>query len=112
MAAKIGEFQKEGKELIGSVETLLIRLKPVRMRPQDKGANYSIHGPDDCELGAAWRKSGQYGDYLSVKLDCPALPAPINAIMSLKANDSGFYTLRWQRRVERDGQSPEREPEP
>jgi uncharacterized protein (DUF736 family) len=62
-----------------------------------------VHGPDDGELGAAWLKNGQYGDYLSVKLDCPSLLTPINATMALKASNEGVYLLRWQRRGERNG---------
>jgi len=81
----------------GPLETLAFRI-PVRFVKRPKGANFTIHGPDDCELGAAWIKSGEFGDFLSVKLDCPSLPAPINAIMSLKATDDGSFVLRWQRR--------------
>jgi uncharacterized protein (DUF736 family) len=98
--AEIGKFQKEGTAFIGSIDTLAYQLNPVRMKHRDKGADYSIYGPDDGELGAAWRRTGEYGDYLSVKLDCPSLPAPINAIMRLTPDDEGFYALRWQRRTE------------
>jgi uncharacterized protein (DUF736 family) len=94
----IGRFQKEENGYSGSIETLSLQLTPVRFVKRDKGADFAIHGPNDGELGAAWRKTGEYGDYLSVKLDCPTLPAPVNAIMSLKANADGFYSLRWQRR--------------
>jgi uncharacterized protein (DUF736 family) len=63
----------------------------------------AICGPHRNELGAAWLKSGEFGDFLSVKLDCPALLAPINAIMSLKPDDAGVYALRWQRQNGRAG---------
>lgn len=99
----IGRFQKSEFGFSGSIETLSIQLNPVRFLRQDKGANYALHGPDDGELGAAWRKSGQYGDYLSVRLDCPSLLTPINATMALKASNDGVYLLRWQRRGERNG---------
>jgi hypothetical protein len=36
-------------------------------------------------FGATW-ESGDYGNYL--KLDCPSLSAPVNAIMSVKATES------------------------
>jgi uncharacterized protein (DUF736 family) len=97
---EIGKFQTEVYGFSGPIETLAFQLNPVRMKRRDKGADYGIYGPDDCELGAAWRRSGEYGDYLSVKLDCPSLPAPINAIMRLTPDDHGFYALRWQRRPE------------
>lgn len=97
--AVIGRFQKIDDGYSGALETLTFRVNPVRFVPRTKGANFSIHGPDDCELGAAWIKAGEWGDFLSVKLDCPAFAAPLNAIMSLKANpDDGSFLLRWQRR--------------
>jgi uncharacterized protein (DUF736 family) len=94
----IGRFQNHDDGYSGVIETLVLHVKPVRFVKREKGANFSIYGPDDGELGAAWRKAGEFGDFLSVKLDCPSLPAPVNAIMSLKANSDGFFLLRWQRR--------------
>ena len=101
----IGRFQKQDSGYSGSIETLGLQLNPVRFVKRSKGADFAVHGPDDGELGAAWRKTGEYGDYLSVKLDCPTLPAPVNAVMSLKANADGFYSLRWQRRENGRGES-------
>ena len=99
----IGRYEKSGDDFLGSLETLTFQVNPVRLLHQEKGADYAVHGPDDCELGAAWLKSGQFGDYLSVKLDCPSLLAPINAVMALKPNNEGVFFLRWQRRGERNG---------
>lgn len=96
----IGRFQKLDGGYSGAISTLAFNLNPVRFVKRDKGANFSIHGPDDAELGAAWLKDGDYGEFLSVKLDCPSLLAPVNAIMSLKASDDGSFLLRWQRRRE------------
>ena len=101
MSIKIGEFEREDADLTGNIETLGIRVKGVRFRHQDKGANYTIHGPDDVgELGVAWLKSGDFGDYLSVRLDCPTLAAPIHATMKLTPGDNGLFQLRWIRRNE------------
>jgi uncharacterized protein (DUF736 family) len=94
----IGKFQKYAGGFSGSIETLAFQVNPVRLVQRDKGADYAVCGPDDGELGAAWRKTGDYGDYLSVKLDCPSLAAPISAIMALKEDSEGFYRLRWNRR--------------
>jgi uncharacterized protein (DUF736 family) len=93
----IGRFAKEENGSTGSIETLTMQLNPVRFVSRNKGADFAIHGPDDMELGAAWRKAGDYGDYLSVRLDCPSLQAPINATMAMRTTESGFYLLRWQR---------------
>lgn len=99
----IGRFEKNENGFLGSIETLTWSLDAVRFLRRDKGADYSIYGPNDCELGAAWRKTGDYGDYLSVKLDSPSLLAPVAAIMTLKADADGFYRLRWNRRTEKSG---------
>ena len=99
----IGRFQKHEGGFLGSVETLTIHVDQVRFIKRDKGANFELRGPEDGELGAAWIKSGEFGDYLSVRLDCPSLPAPINATMKLTASDDGMYLLRWQRRRETNG---------
>ena len=101
----IGRFRREGDSFSGAVRTLTIGLSDVRFERRDKGANYVIHGPGGAELGAGWVKSGDFGDYLSVRLDCPALPEPINATMKMSPTDDGVYLLRWQRRelVRRDG---------
>jgi uncharacterized protein (DUF736 family) len=96
----IGRFQKDENGFLGSIETLTMQLNPVRFVSRNKEADFAIHGPDDMELGAAWRKVGDYGDYLSVKLDCPSLATPINATMSMRTTESGFYLLRWNRRNE------------
>jgi uncharacterized protein (DUF736 family) len=96
---KIGEFERDSSDLVGSLETLGIQLKGIRFKAPDKGANYTICGPDGVgELGAAWVKSGDFGEYLSVRLDCPTLPSPINATMKLTPTEDGRYFLRWQRR--------------
>jgi uncharacterized protein (DUF736 family) len=97
---KIAELVRENNDFIGKFETLGFRLKGVRFKHQEKGANYTIYGPDGVgELGAAWVKTGDFGDYLSVRLDCPTLAAgPINATMKLTPTEDGRYFLRWQRR--------------
>jgi uncharacterized protein (DUF736 family) len=99
----IGRFQKHESGFSGSIETLGFQVNPVRFVRREKGADYALQGPDNGELGAAWRKTGEWGDYLSVKLDCPSPHAPINATMKLTADTDGFYRLNWQRRRESNG---------
>jgi len=107
--SKIGEFERENDRLKGDIQTLGIQFKGVTFEPQDKGANYTIYGPDGIgELGAAWLKSGDYGEYLSVRLDCPTLLAPINATMKMTPTEEGLYILRWQRRDNSRGNGPGR----
>jgi uncharacterized protein (DUF736 family) len=93
----IAKCRRAGDGFALSFNSLGLRLD-ARMERRDKGANYAVIGPDDSELGAAWLKSGEFGDYLSVRLDCPTLPGPINATMKMTPTADGVYLLRWQRR--------------
>src|ERR1700751_4753136 len=105
----LGLFEKHDENsFIGSIETLGLQLKPVRFLPLEKGADYAVRGPDDGELGAAFHRSGEWGAYLSVRLDCPTLPAPISAPMKLTPSEDGCYFLRWTRRSE-NGRGEEKE---
>lgn len=105
----IGRYEKSGDDFVGSMKTLTFQVDGVHLVHEEKGADYVVRGPDDSELGAAFRKSGQFGDYLSIKLDSPTLLAPINAVMALKPNKEGVYFMRWQRRAERNGEVREQE---
>jgi uncharacterized protein (DUF736 family) len=97
----IGRFEKhDDSTFTGLIETLGIQLNPVRLVALEKGADYAVCGPDDGELGAAFHRSGEWGAYLSVRLDCPTLPAPISATMKLTPSEDGCYFLRWTRRSE------------
>ena len=105
MSMIIGRFEKFGNDFSGSTDSPGLQINPVRLVRQEKGngPSYLVYGPDDGELGAAWVKAGQFGDFLSIKIDGPLLLAPVNATMTLKPNNEGFYFLRWQRRGERNG---------
>jgi uncharacterized protein (DUF736 family) len=84
----------------GALATLMMRMK-VRLEPRDKGADYVLLRVDDgAELGAGWRKSGEWGPYISLRIDCPTLPCPISATMKLTPSEDGWYFLRWSRRSE------------
>src|SRR5665213_3036594 len=96
MSVVIGRFQKVDDGYRGSISTLAWRVNPVRFVKRPKGADFSIYGPDDAELGAAWHMVGEFGEFLWTLIDCPSLAAPVNAFMSL-ASDDGSFLLRWQR---------------
>jgi uncharacterized protein (DUF736 family) len=52
----------------------------------------------DVELGAAWKKRSEEGRYyLSVKLDDPALPQPINCAMVESGDKPDVFILVWSR---------------
>jgi uncharacterized protein (DUF736 family) len=90
----IGKFERHENGLSGRIRTLTMELDALFLK-RDKGADYVVRA-GDFDIGAAWRKSGEWGDYLSVKLDAPELPGPINCTIKLQPVD-GFYLLSWQR---------------
>jgi uncharacterized protein (DUF736 family) len=70
----IGRFEKFGNNFSGLTDSPDLQINPVRLVRQEKESspNYVLYGPDDGELGAAWVKAGQFGDFLSIKIDgCP-----------------------------------------
>ncbi len=97
----IGTFtQNDQNGFHGQVNTAGLNLTDVVFEAMEKGADYAIsasHAGQCFEVGAAWKKEGEYGPYLSVKLDSPVLAEPINATLALKPNDAGLYALRWSR---------------
>jgi uncharacterized protein (DUF736 family) len=71
--ATIGTFTKNvDGTFSGAINTLSLNVKAASFRPNDKSDPKS---PDfrifagKAELGAAWRKTGENGEFLSVKLD-------------------------------------------
>ncbi len=97
----IGTFSatKEGG-WTGSIRTLTIDVK-VRFVPNDNKENEAAPAfrifAGESEIGAAWRKRGSSEnarDYLSVRLDDPALPEGISAAM-FAAADGKESQLVW-----------------
>jgi len=67
----------------------------------DKAPHYRVIGQSkagDVELGAAWKKRSDEGrEYLSVKLDDPALAQPVNCALVASANSTEKFILVWSR---------------
>ena len=100
---KIGHFKQkddttyDGRMLSLTEEHITLFMAPVERRSEN-GPDYRILR-GDFEFGAAWKRTSKDGkSYLSVKLDSPLLPAPINAAL-IEIGDGG-YMLVWNR----DGQ--------
>jgi uncharacterized protein (DUF736 family) len=97
----IGTFtQNDHEGFHGQINAAGLNLTGVVFEAMKKGANFAIsaaNGSECFEVGAAWKKEGEYGPYLSVKLDSPVFAEPINATLALKPNDAGQYALRWNR---------------
>lgn len=98
--AIIGHFTKqENGGYTGSIDTLTIKTRAT-FEPNDKRGEKS---PDYrvtfglAEIGAAWKRSGENGDaHLSVRLDDPSFPAPINCRLVKTGSEHGF-SLIWER---------------
>jgi len=97
--ATIGNFSKNGDGYNGALQTLTFNVK-IKLVPATKEGDNT---PDyrvlagTMEIGAAWkRQSAASKPYLSVKLDDPSLPAPINArLIDLEGGNAMLY---WTRR--------------
>jgi uncharacterized protein (DUF736 family) len=99
--ANIGFFTGSDDALVGTITTMTINLKNVRItrdqaRADEKAPSHRVF-VGNAEIGAAWPKVAQQTGqcYLSVKLDDPSLPAPLWA--SLFEGENGERTLVWTR---------------
>jgi uncharacterized protein (DUF736 family) len=94
---KIGTFTHENGVYVGSIPAFVGPSLPVRIAPTDlKGIDYLVTlAGSGIELGVAWQKTSAKGNaYLSVKLDSPFLPAPVNCAL-VKQTDG--FALVWNR---------------
>jgi len=99
--ANIGSFKKVGDEYQGSIVTLSVQAKGVRIvpeenRPSDNAPTHRVF-VGRAEIGAAWAKtSAEDRPYLSVKLDDPSFLQPIFANLF---DDEGAdtFSLIWSR---------------
>ena len=105
--ATIGTFKKTGNEYTGSITTLSVQAKGVRIVPEENRANDNAPSHrvfvGKAEIGAAWTKRSNEGrDYLGVKLDDPSFTAPIYANLFDDEGDDSF-SLIWSRQPKRNG---------
>jgi uncharacterized protein (DUF736 family) len=83
----------------GELRTLTVRAKitivPNAERTGDKAPDYRIYAGSH-EVGAAWKKVSRAGaEFLSVRIDDPALTQPIYA--AVVQTKSGEHALIWGR---------------
>ena len=105
--ATIGTFKKTGNDYTGSITTLSVQAKGVRIVPEENRANDNAPSHrifvGKAEIGAAWTKRSNEGrDYLGVKLDDPSFTAPIYANLFDDEGDDSF-SLIWSRQSKRNG---------
>jgi uncharacterized protein (DUF736 family) len=114
----IGNFRYDAEHDIyaGDITTLTLLRSDVVLRPNEKSSDKEpdyriVQERDDgtVEFGAAWKRKGEQGRaFLSVMLDDPALPSPLNAVM-FTADDGDGTRLVWQR-VRKPAPAPEAKP--
>jgi uncharacterized protein (DUF736 family) len=103
LMASIGTFNKVEGKYIGTLESLLFKsqatLEPVTDKKREKSPDFRLFA-GSREIGAAWKRKSQEGaEYLSVTIDDPVFPAPINGRL-VKVSIEGQYMILWTR--ERD----------
>lgn len=99
--AVIGTFSAVKDGYAGSIRTLTMNARVKILandRKESEGAPDFRVSLGAAEIGAAWRRTKQGTDqsYLRVRLDDPAWPQPIWAIL-LEATDDGVVRLIWRR---------------
>jgi uncharacterized protein (DUF736 family) len=103
-----GSFEKKGKNLTGTIETLAftadVVIEPVGNKRTDKSPDYRLL-VGSKRIGAAWKRTGQNSgkDYLSVIIQDPSVS--INCAL-FKA-EAGNYVLTWQPPRAEGGTGPE-----
>ena len=101
--AKIGSFKKTGNEYTGTIRTLSLQAKNVRIIPAEASSNENApsHRVDlaGIDLGAAWAKTTKEEgrEYLSLKVDDPSFFAPIFANLVADDDKGVNYSLMWSR---------------
>ena len=103
----IGNFTYNTAQDTYTVElaTLEVAARKVVFRPNeaktDKAPNYRVVSASktgDVEFGAAWKKRSEEGrEYLSVKLDDPALTHALNCALMGSGDSGEAFILVWSR---------------
>lgn len=102
----IGFFRRDGDGFAGRLTSLSVDAA-ARIVPAEK---FSAKAPDfvvlkdQAECGVGWKVTDNSGAILSLKLDDPAWPEPINA--RLLAAEDGELPLTWIRRVDPPADRP------
>lgn len=102
----IGSFtyNKEQDTYLGDIRTLNFDIHSVAFKPVErkgeKEPDYRITAPTEyggVELGAGWKRTSDKGkDFVSIALDGPLLPAPVNAALFLE-EDGEMASMVWNR---------------
>jgi uncharacterized protein (DUF736 family) len=107
--AHIGQFTRTRTGYVGRLKTLSVEvdLSLIATEPSEaeNTPDYrAVIGHDDqsLDIGAGWKRTGEKaGDYVSVLLDDPMLPRPINANLFRSLSDQTLFLLVWNRPARR-----------
>jgi len=96
----IGKFKQDGDGYYGKISTMLMdmpaSIKSVK-RDNERAPSHRIFSKakSGIDIGAGWQKDKEDGSsHISVKLECPSLPKPIQCNLIEK---DGAYLLLWSR---------------
>jgi uncharacterized protein (DUF736 family) len=107
--ATIGTFTKsQDGSFTGSIQTLSVQAKSVKIVPEDasKNDNAPSHRVmvGRAEIGAGWTKTSTEGrEYLGLKIDDPSFTNPIYANL-FEDQDGENFSLIWSRPSRRNGE--------
>jgi uncharacterized protein (DUF736 family) len=98
----LGTFRKDGENYVGTINTLAFS-GPVAIetatekKSPDSPDHRVLGGRGRVDMGAAWKERSEKGsDYLSVRIDEPSFPGPINARL-VQFDGEEVYRLIWSR---------------
>lgn len=107
--SKIGTLKsvKNGahEELHGEIKTMQmqvnVRFIPDHLKLSDNAPDYDIRTEGGVNIGAAWEKTkvkagGDKFTFLSITIDDPSMPQPLNVAAFKK--DDGTWDITWRRR--------------
>jgi uncharacterized protein (DUF736 family) len=107
--AHIGQFTRTRTGYVGRLKTLSVEvdLSLIATEPSEaeNAPDYRVvigHDDQSLDIGAGWKRTGEKaGDYVSVLLDDPMLPRPINANLFRSLSDQTLFLLVWNRPAKR-----------
>ncbi len=110
---QIGQFVRIRGLYSGTIRTLMfdrhVVLVPTN-QSDAQGPHYTVHikDADGPEVGVAWKRSGERaGEFVSLALDDPTLPAPIRANLFQRDTEKKEWVLIWKRTGDRPGRPEE-----
>lgn len=99
--AQIGTFTKTADGFNGTLNTLTIANKKIKIvsaeKSSDNSPDYRVFH-DKTEIGGGWEKTSKTTGttYVSLRLDDPSFPAPVFANL-ITSEDSDEHKLLWTR---------------